>query len=82
MNPKTLGRSVNTARYRYTQWDNGKGGEELYDHQSDPREYRNLAGDAAHGTLLNEMKTVLQNGPDAALPSADVKAVSLKAADR
>ncbi len=37
------GRSVRTERYRYTEWDEGRQGIQLYDHQTDPREYVNLA---------------------------------------
>jgi len=38
-----LGRSVRTDRWRYTEWDSGRRGVELYDHQSDPQELVNLA---------------------------------------
>ena len=38
-----LGRSVRTERWRYTEWDGGKRGVELYDHQNDPRELVNLS---------------------------------------
>ena len=38
-----LGRSVRTDRWRYTEWDDGERGVELYDHQDDPRELVNLA---------------------------------------
>lgn len=38
-----LGASVRTDRWRYTEWDGGNRGAELYDHQSDPRELINLA---------------------------------------
>ncbi len=63
----TLGRSVRTARHRYTEW----GIEtlaELYDHQTDPREWRNLAGDPKHAATLAEMRRVLRDGWRAALP--------------
>ncbi len=40
------GRSVRTARWRYTEWDEGRQGTELYDHDTDPAEHVNLAGDA------------------------------------
>jgi uncharacterized sulfatase len=38
-----LGRSVRTERYRYTEWDGGNQGAELYDHATDPGEWVNLA---------------------------------------
>jgi iduronate 2-sulfatase len=38
-----FGYSLRTQRWRYTEWDNGAKGRELYDHQTDPRELRNLA---------------------------------------
>lgn len=39
------GHSVRTERWRYTEWDFGKRGLELYDHRRDPAEMRNLASD-------------------------------------
>ncbi len=38
-----LGRSIRTDQYRYTEWDDGKKGAELYDHAADPGEWVNLA---------------------------------------
>jgi uncharacterized sulfatase len=37
-----VGRSVRTARFRFTQWPDGS--EELFDEIADPREWNNLAG--------------------------------------
>lgn len=36
-----IGRSVRTPRWRYTEWPDGS--RELYDHDADPHEFRNLA---------------------------------------
>ncbi|MEM6688463.1 MAG: sulfatase [Planctomycetota bacterium] len=38
-----MGRSIRTHRYRYTEWDEGRMGRELYDHHADPNEFNNLA---------------------------------------
>lgn len=53
------GRSVRTARWRCTEWDEGRNGIELYDHDTDPHEYRNLAGDPQHAQVLKELRAVL-----------------------
>ena len=41
----TMGCSIRTARWRYTEWSEGKAGIELYDHTEDPNEFNNLARD-------------------------------------
>jgi len=56
---KVQGRSVRTERWRYTEWDDGKAGAELYDHDADPREYVNLAGDPKQAGTVAEMKGLL-----------------------
>lgn len=38
-----MGRTIRTSRWRYTQWNGGEQGQELYDHQNDPNEFNNLA---------------------------------------
>jgi iduronate 2-sulfatase len=55
-----MGRSVRTERWRYTEWDEGRKGVELYDHAKDPREYRNLAGDPKFAATVAEMKQRLR----------------------
>ncbi len=54
------GYSVRTERWRYTEWDHGKQGVELYDHDNDPHEFKNVANDPKHTTVVREMKLLLQ----------------------
>jgi iduronate 2-sulfatase len=53
------GRSVRTQRWRYTEWDHGRKGVELYDHDADPREFKNLASDPQHAAVVTRMKQLL-----------------------
>lgn len=55
-----MGRSVRTERWRYNEWDGGKKGVELYDHQADPREHRNLAGDPQYAKVIAELRVLLR----------------------
>jgi iduronate 2-sulfatase len=61
--PRYTGRSVRTERWRYTEWDEGRRGVELYDHDQDPREYHNLANDPAHAKTTVEMRRLLRTPP-------------------
>jgi iduronate 2-sulfatase len=53
------GRSIRTERWRYTEWEGGKDGVELYDHNNDPVEMKNLAGDPAQAATVAELKALL-----------------------
>ena len=53
------GYAVRSDRYRYVEWDGGRKGVELYDHEADPHEHRNLANDPAHAKTTAEMKRLL-----------------------
>jgi iduronate 2-sulfatase len=53
------GYSVRTERWRYTEWDDGKRGLQLYDHDADPHELNNLAGDPRFGQVVKEMKALV-----------------------
>jgi uncharacterized sulfatase len=54
------GYSVRTERWRYVEWDDGQKGAELFDHDADPRELRNLASDPAHAKALEELKGLVK----------------------
>jgi uncharacterized sulfatase len=54
-----MGRSVRTERWRYTEWDDGKRGVELYDRQSDPQELHNLAENDSHASTAAELHALL-----------------------
>lgn len=50
------GYSIRTVRWRYTLWDDGRRGEQLFDLESDPHESKNLAADSKHASLVKELK--------------------------
>ena len=56
---RLMGYSVRTERWRYTEWDNGAAGAELYDQNADPHEYQNLAKDAKYASQVAELKAFL-----------------------
>ena len=63
------GRSVRTDRWRYTEWNGGAAGAELYDHQSDPREHTNLAKDPRYAEQISSLKGLLDRTLPATLPA-------------
>ena len=62
-----MGRSVRTERWRYTEWDGGKAGVELYDHSKDEDEFTNLANDPAYKNEVDTLLTLLHKGYPAAV---------------
>jgi uncharacterized sulfatase len=55
-----MGYSVRTEKWRYTEWDKGGRGTELYDEVNDPHESRNLASDPKHRKEVAEMQRLLR----------------------
>src|SRR5207253_9331548 len=54
------GYSVRTERWRYTEWDDGKQGAQLYDHDVDPHEWTNLVHDPKQASVVAEMKALVK----------------------
>ena len=48
---------MRTRRYRYIRYENGD--EELYDHDEDPHEWRNLASSADHSDIKARLQPLL-----------------------
>gem|GEM_PF-1885409 len=57
------GRSIRTERWRYTEWEGGRSGRELYDHLRDPHEQRNLANNPRFASTVAELSARLPQGP-------------------
>jgi iduronate 2-sulfatase len=62
------GRGLRTDRYRYTEWSEGRDGTELYDHETDPHEWTNLAGKAKVADVQKELQNLLRHGQKTNLP--------------
>jgi arylsulfatase A-like enzyme len=58
--PNLDGYTVRSGKWRYTEWDGGAKGAQLFDEESDPREARNLAADPTHAQTVAEMKKLLE----------------------
>jgi len=62
---KTLhGYSIRTADYRYTLWNNGDQGEQLYEMRNDPGELHNLARDPAYADVIQGLRKRLNDYAD------------------
>ncbi len=61
-NPWFMGYTVRTERYRYTEWDGGKKGRQLYDYDMDPGELTNLADNPAYAEVQKQLKGLLPSG--------------------
>ncbi|MDP6208566.1 MAG: DUF4976 domain-containing protein, partial [Roseibacillus sp.] len=67
-----MGYAIRTVRHRYVEWRDWKTGKvmarELYDHQPDSREMRNVAGEEDYAEVLDRHRTILKAGWRHALP--------------
>jgi iduronate 2-sulfatase len=55
-----MGYSIRTEKWRYTEWDNGKRGAELYNEVDDPHESTNLAADPQQQKVVVDMQRRLR----------------------
>jgi uncharacterized sulfatase len=65
-----MGRSIRTERWRYSDWAEGKQGEELYDHLADPLEFNNLADNATKENLriIKTLRIILEKKASGMIP--------------
>ena len=63
-----FGYSLRTARWRYTEWDEGKQGRELYDHDADPFEQTNLANKVEHAKIVEELSNQVRSAAKSTFP--------------
>ena len=65
-----FGYSLRTPRWRFTEWDEGQRGRELYDHESDPHELINLAASNKHAETVAKLSTMLRNAAQSTMPAS------------
>ena len=67
-----MGYAIRTGHHRYVEWRVRETGRvearELYDHQTDPHEMKNLASDPKQASVLSKLQQQLKAGPQKALP--------------
>jgi iduronate 2-sulfatase len=66
-----MGCSIRTDHWRFTQWAEGRRGTELYDHYSDPMEFRNLAikPDAQAKAVIGKLRPMLRRKASGKAPT-------------
>ena len=71
-----FGYSLRTSRWRYTEWDEGNQGRQLFDHDADPHELTNLADKPEHAQTLALLSTQLRDAVKKTFPASGVTPVS------
>jgi arylsulfatase A-like enzyme len=66
--PRYFGYTLRTPRWRYTEWDEGRKGRELYDHEADPRELTNLAQQPEHSGTIEDLAQHLRAAINTTFP--------------
>jgi iduronate 2-sulfatase len=65
---RVFGYALRTERWRYTEWDEGREGRELYDHEKDPKELTNLADLPAHAQTVAELSAKIRDAVKTTFP--------------
>lgn len=60
---KIMGRSVRTDHWRYTEWEEGREGIELYDETKDPEENYDLSKNPGSATIIASLKVLFEKLP-------------------
>lgn len=63
------GYSIRNRRWRYTEWNKGEAGRELYDHENDTEEITNLANDAKYNILMDSLSREIRAYSDTYKPN-------------
>ena len=72
-----MGRSVRTDKWRYTDWNEGADGQELYDHLNDPQEFNNLASNPEYSKTITKLKQLLDKNVSGKVPNSPVNPARL-----
>jgi len=65
-----FGYTIRTPRWRYTEWDSGEKGRELYDHDADPRELTNLADKGDQAETVKQLSAQLRSAVGKTFPAS------------